>query len=259
MWPRNDWPAPKFIRTFEGIVVIDPKTFVALIVDWALTFSVGYGLGVEGAHELTIPALQTLRLFPSNRRICTRDVHPYGHVSFTSSFIGYKHYCRLTYEEVTDWTPINHRIAAHALFSLEELKDYLRIVGFQVLWPDHGVEGYDEARVSPYIEPECMITWNKGNRPHRDSYSAFKDNGGDSTRLDEYMSCRGMKAVVVFGIAGDVCAGLSALDARKKGFEVYFVTDLSPCVSAEGRDEMYAALIAAGVHLITRDQLRPAA
>jgi len=64
---------------------------------------------------------------------------------------------------------------------------------------------------------------------------------------------------VVWGIAGDVCAGLTALHGRQLGFEVYFVTDLSPCISPEGRDAMYRQLIDAGVHLVTSDQIRAAA
>jgi len=258
-WPRKDWPEAKCVRTVEGPILINPISFAALIVDWSMTFGMGYGIGVEGAHELTLPALRTLRLFPRNRRICTRDVHPYGHISFASSFVGYSDFYDLTYDEVKDWTPDNHRIAPHALFSLDELKEYLLIVGHQILWPDHGIEGDDEARVNPYIEPECTITWNKGNRPHRDSNSAFQDNGGISTRLDEYIACRRITTLVVWGIAGDVCAGLTALHGKQRGFDVYFVTDLSPCVSAEGRDSMYEQLIAAGVHLITSDQLRAAA
>lgn len=247
------------VRTVEGPVRIDPVTWLALVVDWQRTFMMGGGLGVMGGHELTIPVLRLLRKFRRNRRICTRDVHPWGHISFASSYLGYEPFYGLTYEEVRGWTEENHRIARHALFTLAELKEYLAIVGTQILWTDHGQEGEDETRVDPYIEPECMITWNKGNRPHRDSYSAFEDNGGDSTRLDQHIACRRVRTIVMCGIAFDVCLGYSALHARKYGFEVYVVTDLCPAISEEGAAGMVEQLKAAGVHLVTSDQIQAAA
>ena len=247
-------------RTVEGPVFILP-TWAVLSVDVMRAFMTGGGLGIQGGHEIVLPGQKMIRLFSRKLRIALRDIHPWGHISLASSYIGYSPFYKLTYREVKTWTEEDNRIAPHALFSLTELKRYLKKVKgrYQILWPDHAIEGTDESFVVGEIERESAYTWNKGHRPHSDSNSGFIENDGASTRLDLQLKCRGVTTLVVWGITGDVCAGLTALHGKKLGFDVYFVTDLSPCISEEGRDSMYEQLIAAGVHLITSDQLRAAA
>lgn len=252
-----------FWRTVEGPIIPDPVTWAVLAVDVMKTFmtAVHPELAVQGGHEIVIPGLRLNGKFAPDRRYALRDIHPLGHISLASSYVGYDTFYKLRYREVKHWTEDNHRIAPHALFSLKELKRYLRKTKgrFQILWPDHAIEGTEESRVETVIDLESTITWYKGNRPHSDSNSGFEENDGRSTGLDLQLRCRKVKVVVVWGLAGDVCAGLTALHARQRGFEVYFVMDLSPCINDEGRDAMYALLKAAGVHLITSDQIRAAA
>lgn len=246
-------------RTRDDIIVVDPVTFAVIAVDFQRTFMMGGGLGVSGGHELTIPGLRLIRKFARNRRISTQDLHPFGHISLASSYVGLQPFHSLSMGEVEDWTAESHRIAPHALFTLDELKDYLRLVVEQVLWPDHAIEGEEETRVVPEILWESTKVWTKGDRPHRDSYSAFKENGGDSTRLGPYLACRGVRRNVLWGIAYDVCLGFSALDSAEEGFETYVVTDLCPAITQDGADAMTERLTRAGVHLVTSDQIRAAA
>ncbi len=247
------------VRTIEGPVLINATIWAVISVDIMRTFMPAGGLGVVGGHEIVLKGLKMIRKFDSALRIALRDVHCRGHVSLASSFVGYADFHKLTYDEVKGWTKKRHRMAPHARFKLKDLKRYLKKVGFQILWPDHAMEGTDEARVDPDIDRESTLVWNKGNRTHADSYSGFLENDGASTRLDLHLKWRDVTHIVVWGIAGDVCAGLTALHGRQLGFEVYFVTDLSPCISPEGRDAMYRQLIDAGVHLVTSDQIRAAA
>lgn len=244
-------------RTIEGPIFPRIGSWAFVGVDLATTFCKPYPLGVDGCNEQFGPTLQLMRKFPRNRRVVTRDIHPLGHISHRKSYVGYADFHRLTLEEVLAWK--ESRIAPHAFFTLAELIEYLQIVGFQILWPDHALEGEDDTRISPDIERESTITWNKGNRPHRDSYSAYRDNGGDSTRLDEYERCRGITTNVITGFVFDVCAGLSALHSREYGFETYMATDLSPAITQEGADRMADDLVRAGVHLVTSDQIQTAA
>lgn len=60
----------------------------------------------------------------------------------------------------------------------------------------------------------------KGTRLHCDSYSTFFENDRTSTGLSDFLKSRGVRKVVLVGLAGDYCVGWSALDARKLGFEV---------------------------------------
>lgn len=250
---------PPVERTVDGPIFINATTWAIISTDIMRTFMTAGGLGVVGGHEIVLEGLKLLRKFSRKLRYALRDLHCEGHISLCSSYVGYAQFYFLTYDEVKDWTPENHRIAPHALFTLDELKEYLLKSGGQCLWPDHAMEGTDESRVEADIERESTITWHKGNRPHVDSNSGFLENDGSSTRLDLQLRSRGVKTIVVWGIAGDVCAGLTALHGRQLGFEVYFVTDLSPCISPEGRDAMYRQLIDAGVHLVTSDQFQMAA
>lgn len=244
-------------RTIEGPIFPKIGSWAFIGVDLQFTFCKPYPLGVDGCNEQFGRTLDLMRKFPKNRRICTRDIHPWGHISLRSSYLGYADYHRLTLEEVLGWE--KSRIAPHAAFKLAELIEYLQIVGYQTLWPDHAVEGEDDTRVYADIDRESTIIWNKGNRGHRDSYSAFRDNGGDSTRLDEYERWRGVTTNVVTGFVFDVCDGLSGLHSREYGFETYMVTDLSPAISEEGAEAMADKLVAAGAHLVTSDQIQMAA
>ncbi len=247
------------VRTVEGPIIINDVLWAVLSVDIMRTFMMGGGLGVQGGHEIVLPGLRMIRKFSREFRYALMDIHAPGSVSIVTSFVGYEAFYKLTYDEVKGWTPKKNRIAAHARFTLRELKRYLRKVGFQILWPEHAMEGTDEARVEPEILNESTLPWFKGNRPHSDSNSGFEENDGHDIGLGAQLWCRGIRKIVVWGIAGDVCAGLTALHGAKRGFEVYFVTDLSPCISPEGRDAMYQRLIDAGVHLITSDQIQQAA
>lgn len=249
------------LRTVEGPIYINWLTWAVLSVDIMKTFMNGGGLGVNGGHEIVLPGLHLIRKFSPELRYALRDLHARRGNSLASSFVGYPDYYRLTYEEVRGWTSKTHRIIPNARFSLRELKRACRKAEgqFITLWPDHAIEGTDEARVEADIERESTQVWVKGGRPHVDSNSGFRENDGSSTRLDKQLRSRGVTTVVVWGIAGDVCAGLTALHAREFRFEVYFVTDLSPCISPEGRDTMYQRLIDAGVHLVTSDQIHMAA
>ncbi len=61
----------------------------------------------------------------------------------------------------------------------------------------------------------------KGFRKHIDSYSTFFENDRKTpTGLAGYLHERGIKSLVLTGLATDFCVGFSALDARKLGFEV---------------------------------------
>jgi nicotinamidase/pyrazinamidase len=58
-----------------------------------------------------------------------------------------------------------------------------------------------------------------------DSYSAFFENDGTSTGLSGFLRARGIRRVLVCGLAGDYCVLWTVQDAVREGFEVFF--DLS--------------------------------
>eukprot|EP01062_Namystynia_karyoxenos_P069535 TRINITY_DN65012_c0_g1_i1.p1 TRINITY_DN65012_c0_g1~~TRINITY_DN65012_c0_g1_i1.p1 ORF type:complete len:735 (+),score=212.84 TRINITY_DN65012_c0_g1_i1:84-2207(+) len=100
----------------------------------------------------------------------------------------------------------------------------------QTLWPDHCVQGTEDAELHPGLvrnpsDPREYYL-RKGDKPHVDSYSAFKDNaGGTDTGLDGELRRRGITELFVAGLATDFCVWFSAHDAAALGYKVNIVED----------------------------------
>ncbi|MEI6511260.1 MAG: isochorismatase family protein [Candidatus Uhrbacteria bacterium] len=239
-------------RTTSGSVFVDDPSAAVIAVDVQPTFMPGGGLAVADAHEIVPVGAVLFGRFLSDRRICTRDLHPRGHISLASSYLSARPFDGLTAADI-DANPFN-RIRSHALFSIDELREELAH-GPQTLWPDHALEGTEESRVVHEIESLSSITWTKGTNARRDSYSAFRDNGGVPTGLGDFLRARSVRRVFLFGIAFDVCLGFSALDALDEEFDTIVVTDLCPAISESGAAAMAKRLIDAGVHFAPSGQI----
>lgn len=141
-----------------------------------------------------------------------------------------------------DWHP-----QAHSSFaSSHENADPLSVVempyGPQILWPDHCIQGSHGAEFHSRLNVDAahMIV-RKGFRPHIDSYSAFFENDqSTSTGLDGYLRSRGVKSLVIVGLATDFCVNYSALDGAKLLFEV--TVDSSHCRGINLNGSMAEAL-----------------
>jgi nicotinamidase/pyrazinamidase len=186
--------------------------------------AVGEGDAVVGPIAGLAPAFTTV--------VATQDWHPPGHVSFASAHAG-----RRPFETV---------VLAH---------------GPQELWPDHCVAGSRGAALSPEI-PDASLTLllRKGTRREVDSYSAFRENVGPdgrrpTTGLGAWLSARGVRRVLLCGLARDFCVRASAIDAAAEGFEVVVLDDLTRAVYPERRAEVDALFGRAGVRLASSTEL----
>ncbi|MDX6546955.1 MAG: synthase [Gaiellales bacterium] len=123
-------------------------------------------------------------------------------------------------------------------------------------WPVHCVTGTPGAELHPSIvELPFDLVQDKGGDRDREQYSGF-----DGTPLAEYLRERGVRRVVVAGLATDYCVRATALDAIRAGFETTVLIDAVAAVDAEPGDGVraLAEIRAAGgrldrVHLI-RDE-----
>ncbi len=91
------------------------------------------------------------------------------------------------------------------------------------VWPVHCVRGTWGAELRPDLDGDADLVLRKGTGGE-DGYSAFtvRDplTGAETpTGLAAYLQARGVTAVVVTGIAADVCVKDTAADARAAGFE----------------------------------------
>ena len=176
-----------------------------IVIDVQNCFVDGGTLPVKGGAEV-VPVINKLADSFENI-VVTQDWHTQGHASFASAHAGQKPFSsiKLSY-------------------------------GNQVLWPDHCVQGTDDAALHKDLKlPTAQVIIRKGFHKGVDSYSAFEEaDRKTATGLGGYLKQRGIKTVYVAGLATDFCVAWTALDARKAGFEVYVIEDATRAIDLNG-------------------------
>ena len=180
-------------------------TAALIVVDVQNCFVTGGTLPVSKGEEV-VPVINKIAAAFANI-VVTQDWHTPGHASFATSHPGKKP------------------------FETTTLK-----YGNQVLWPDHCVQGTDDASLHKDLKlPTAQLIIRKGYNKGVDSYSAFEEADRKTvTGLAGYLKARGIKTVYVTGLATDFCVGWTAIDARKAGFEVYVVEDACRAIDLNG-------------------------
>jgi nicotinamidase/pyrazinamidase len=117
-------------------------------------------------------------------------------------------------------------------------------------WPVHCVEGTPGWQFHPDLKVEPDFRVFKAREPAVEEYSAWKPE------LAEFLASRGVKRVVVTGLALDYCVKATALDARAAGYPVVVLTDAVRAVNAAPDDgaRTLDALRAAGVREDTAEE-----
>ena len=176
-----------------------------IVVDVQNCFIDGGTLPVKGGAEV-VPVINKLAGAFENI-VVTQDWHTAGHASFASTYSGKKP------------------------FETTKLK-----YGNQVLWPDHCVQGTDDAGLHKDLKlPTAQVIIRKGFHKNVDSYSAFEEaDRKTSTGLAGYLKQRGINTVFVTGLATDFCVAWTAMDARKLGFQVYVIEDATRAIDLNG-------------------------
>ena len=199
-----------------------PADEALIVVDVQNDFCPGGALAVAGGDAI-IPEINAM-LRHAQVRVLTQDWHPADHKSFAA----------------------NHPGAAP--FSVTQMP-----YGPQVLWPTHCVQGTSGAAFHPRLETDLGdLVIRKGFRSAIDSYSAFFENDRVTpTGLEGYLRARGIKALMLVGLATDFCVTYSALDASRLGFRV--AVKMSACRAIDLDGSLAAAcqqMMQAGVDLI---------
>jgi len=193
-----------------------------IVVDVQNCFVDGGTLPVKGGADV-VSVIN--RLAPAFRNvIITQDWHTPGHASFASSHAGKK-----PFESV-------------------ELA-----YGHQVLWPDHCVQGSDDAGLVKGLDlPTAQLIIRKGFHKDVDSYSAFEEADRKTvTGLAGYLKARGIDTVYLTGLATDFCVAWTAIDARKAGFVTYVIEDATRAIDLDGSlAKAWKDMAAAGVRRI---------
>lgn len=120
----------------------------------------------------------------------------------------------------------------------------------QVLWPPHCIQGTLGAKI--LVDNNLFLgVVQKGRDRRFDSYSGFKDDGGNPTELDSILRFYEIRRIILYGLAIDYCVKATALDGRALGYEVWLVEDLSRGVSPEAARAALKELAEAGVRICT--------
>lgn len=112
-------------------------------------------------------------------------------------------------------------------------------------WPAHCVQDTPGAAFHPALAlPDGAIRISKGTAFDRDAYSAF-----DGTGLGCFLDARGIRRVVIGGLAQDVCVRATAIDASRAGFETVVLGSGTRAVDPAAADRVFAELRGAGVQI----------
>lgn len=106
------------------------------------------------------------------------------------------------------------------------------------LWPPHCLQDSDGARFHPDLHlPDSVVKVTKGTRFDKDQNSAF-----DETGLAVELRHKGIRHLIVGGLAEDVCVLATVLDARQQGFTVTLIADgtrpTTPLAGEKARQKM---------------------
>jgi nicotinamidase/pyrazinamidase len=121
-------------------------------------------------------------------------------------------------------------------------------------WPMHCVAGTPGAQFHPGLDlPEGTEVITKGDDPDANGYSAFEGRLPSGESLKDALSRRGIRRLLVAGLATDYCVKHSVLDARRAGFDVALLADAVRGVDLRAGDSEDALrqMRAAGAQIAT--------
>jgi nicotinamidase/pyrazinamidase len=150
-----------------------------------------------------------------------------------------------------DWHPREH-ISFYTNHEGKEAFDVITLRGRQqVLWPPHCVQKTEGAKL--LLDSELIdVIVKKGTEIEFDSYSGFKDDGGNQTLLHRLLQERGIVELVIYGIATDYCVKATALDALKLGYQVKVIEELSRGVDPDTSNQALREMRSQGVNLLAK-------
>ncbi len=173
------------------------------------------GLAVPGADEAYVKDVERATRFFSDMGLLivgTQDWHPPDHISFAINHPG---------KNPLDVVTIDGRQ--------------------QVLWPQHCVQGTENARV--LIDNNIFrAVVQKGRDARSESYSGFQNADGVRTEMAAILRVNGIEKLVIYGLATDYCVRATSVDAAEAGYGVILVEDLCrgvvPATTSAALDDM---------------------
>ncbi len=121
--------------------------------------------------------------------------------------------------------------------------DHSSFHAFGGIWPTHCVQGSDGAKFHAALRlPDDALIVTKGQTVDKDQYSAF-----DATGLADELRRRGVKRLLICGLAQNACVRATALDAVEAGFETHLRLSATRALVPAHAVEAVAEMVYAGV------------
>lgn len=119
-------------------------------------------------------------------------------------------------------------------------------------WPVHCVQDTEGARFHPRLRlPAGAILVSKGVDPDSHGYSAFEGRTADGTSLLADLKARGIRHLLLGGLATDYCIRQTTLDALSGGLKVTVLDDAIAGVNAEDSERALVELREHGAQFIS--------
>ena len=148
-----------------------------------------------------------------------------------------------------DWHPGDH-ISFYSSHPGKAPGDIVSVDGrTQMLWPPHCVQDTENALILLDNDLVHMFV-RKGARPGFDSYSAFRDDGGDETELDGILQTHRVRKVVTFGLATEYCVKFTVMDGLAKGYNVIAIESLCRGITPSGASSAIKEMERAGAVIL---------
>jgi nicotinamidase/pyrazinamidase len=126
-----------------------------------------------------------------------------------------------------DWHPPNHS----------------SFRAFGGIWPAHCVQGSDGAKFHAALRlPDDALIVTKGQTVDKDQYSSF-----DATGLADELRRRGVKRVLICGLAQNACVRATVLASVKAGFETHLWLSATRAVVPAHGEKAVAEMVGSGV------------
>lgn len=221
-----------------------------LVVDFQNDFvdgslKIGDGDARQDPNVAIVPLNELLQLNSWDLVVYTKDWHPRNHISFLSQ------------AHNSDRT-MNRKDQNRTLNYFDSVQFEKPIKTEQVLYPDHCIQKSKGSDIHPnvLIVPNAKYIM-KGVDPYLDSYSAFNDNNGRSkTELEDILHREKIDAVVIAGLAYDICVRFTCLDAVKQNFLAAVIPECSAGLTKKGIAESEEEFTKQGVSMISKEEAR---
>lgn len=135
----------------------------------------------------------------------------------------------VTLDEFRDW----RRAGKTFPFDADRFEQYLKAVGFETLWPDHGMAGTPGAELHPRLHHRTpRILLHKGQTREVHPYGSIDRARMEDAHLISTIREFGAQVAFLVGLAEDFCVGDVTLEVAEAGIQPVLISDATAAIGA---------------------------